>query len=111
MEERDGYDSLCGGRSGGVDEGVGEEASSSLCMFRSLEETTEQISPIGNNYDTRNNHDIGGTAAGLRRLAARSRVCDKVAFPLNSATAKTTHIPTLRLQPFILLFVFGRTTK
>jgi hypothetical protein len=46
-----------------------------------------------------NNHDIGGTAAGLRRLAARSRGCDKVAFPLNSAAAKTTDIPTLRLRP------------
>jgi hypothetical protein len=65
----------------------------------------EQLSP------TRNNHDIGGTAAGLRRLAARSRGCDKVAFPLNSAAAKTKNIPTLCLQPLILLFVFGRTTK
>ena len=61
--------------------------------------------------DGYNNHDIGGTAAGLRRLAARSRGCDKVAFPLNSAAAKTTNIPTLCLQPLILLFVFGRTTK
>mmetsp|Transcript_27323 Transcript_27323/g.44842 ORF Transcript_27323/g.44842 Transcript_27323/m.44842 type:complete len:97 (+) Transcript_27323:73-363(+) len=52
----------------------------------------------------------GGTAAGLRCLAERSRGCDKVAFPLNSAAAKTTNIPTLRLQPLILLFVFGRTT-
>ena len=51
MEERDGYDSLNGGRSGGVDKGVEEGAgsSSSACMFHSLEEITEQISPLGNN--------------------------------------------------------------
>ena len=53
----------------------------------------------------------GGTATELRRLAARSRGWNKVAFPLNLSAAKTTNIPTLRLQPLNLLFVFGRTTK
>jgi len=41
----------------------------------------------------------GGTAAGLRRLAARSRGCNKVAFPPNSSAAE---------QQIFLLSVFSR---